>query len=102
MDAFDVLCVSAEVRRVVDLVLEQNAGDFVGDEVWWLDCVGGGVEEVVLEGADSDCELQVSAGFEVGVADCMAPEFEGVGGHGIFGGGLFVFAVEGFVEAVGP
>lgn len=38
----------------------------------------------------------------VGVAGCAAPELEGVGREGVFGGGFLVFAVEGFVEAVGP
>jgi len=30
VDAFDVFRIVAEVRRVVDFVLEDDAGDFVG------------------------------------------------------------------------
>ena len=97
MDALDVLDVGAEVGRVVDLVLEKNAGDFVWGDLAWFNRVVGGVEEVVLERARGDCELQVSAGFEVGVADCAAPELQGIGRHGVFGGGFFVFAVGGLV-----
>lgn len=48
MDALDVLGVCTEVGCVVDLVLEEDPGDFVWGEVGGLDCVGAGVEEVVL------------------------------------------------------
>lgn len=79
MDALDVLDVGAEVRRMVDLVLEQDAGDFVWSDFAGFNRVVGGVEEVVLQRARGDCELQVSAGFEVGVADCAAPELQRIG-----------------------
>lgn len=65
MDALDVLDVGAEVCRVVDLVLEQDAGHFVADEICGLDGVVGLVEEVILERARGDCELEVAAGFHV-------------------------------------
>lgn len=97
MDALDVLDVGAEVGRVVDLVLEEDAGDFVCRDLAWLNRVVGGVEEVVLERARGNGELQVSAGLEVGVADCAAPELQGIGRHRVFGGGFFVLAVSGLV-----
>lgn len=102
MDALDVFWVGAEVGGVVDFVLEEDPGDAVGREVGWLDCVGGGVEEVVLETSRGDRQLEVAAGFQVRVTDGSTPEFQRVGGHRVFGGRLFVFAVEGFVEAVCP
>jgi hypothetical protein len=97
VDALDVLDVGAEVGRMIDLVLEEDARNFVWGNLAWLNRVVGGVEEVVLERARGDCELQVSACFEVGIADCAAPELEGIGRHGIFGGGFFVLAVGGLV-----
>lgn len=97
MDALDVLDIGAEVGRVVDLVLEENARDFVCGDLSRFNRVVGGVEEVVLERARGDCELQVSAGFEVGVADCSAPELQGIRRHGVFGGRFFILAVGGLV-----
>jgi len=54
VDALDVFWVGAEVGGVVDFVLEQDPGDAIGREVGRLDCVGGGVEEVVLETSRGD------------------------------------------------
>lgn len=62
MDALDVLDVGAEVGRVVDLVLEEDAGDPVADELRGLDCVVLGVEVVGFQGAGEDGELEVSSG----------------------------------------
>lgn len=47
--SLDILVVGAEVSRVVDLILEQDAGVFVADEVGGLIDIGGFEEEVVLE-----------------------------------------------------
>lgn len=54
MDPLDVLGVRAEVRGVVDFILEEDAGDFVADDVWGFDGVGSGVEVVFLQGAGCD------------------------------------------------
>ena len=102
MDALDVRNVRAEVRRVVNLVLEENARDFVPDEVCRLVDVVARVEEVVLERAGSDGKLEVAAGFHVGVANGASPHFDRICVHGIFGGTFLVFPVEGFEQAVGP
>ena len=94
MNPLNIFNIRAEIRRMVDLILEQDAGDFVADEVGGLDGVGGCVEEVGLEGARCDGELQVPTCFHVRVADGTSPQFDGVRGHGIFRRGLLVFAVE--------
>ncbi len=48
MNSFNVLWVGAEVGGVIDLVLEEDPRDFVGDEAGGLDRVVACVEEVVL------------------------------------------------------
>ena len=48
MDALNVFGIRTKIGCMVDLVFEEDSGDFVGDEVWWLDYVGVGVEKVVL------------------------------------------------------
>lgn len=47
MDALDVFGVIAKIRRVVDFILEDDAGGFVGQDLGRLDCVVG-LEEVVV------------------------------------------------------
>jgi hypothetical protein len=46
--------------------------------------------------------LEVPSCFHIRISDSMAPEFDCLSGHCIFGGGFFVFAVEGLEEAVSP
>lgn len=62
MDALDVLDFGAKVGRMVDLVLKEDAGDFVADEVGRLDRVGFRVEVVVVERAGLDGEDEVASG----------------------------------------
>ncbi len=57
MDSLDILDVVAKVRCVIYFVLEQDARDFVADEVGRLDGVVVGVEEIGLERSGSDGEL---------------------------------------------
>lgn len=87
---------------MINLILKQDPRDFVTDELCRLDRVVAIVQIVVLQRAGCDSELEVSAGFHVGVADGAAPHLERVGEHAVFGGGLLVFAVVGFVEALRP
>jgi hypothetical protein len=50
----------AEVGCVVDLVLEEDAGDFVGHKARRLDGGAGEEVEVVVKGASLNCEHQVA------------------------------------------
>ena len=92
VDPLDVLVVGAKVRRVVDFVLEQDAGVFVADEVCGLVRVGGFEEEVVLESTFLDGQHQIPAGFHGRVADGAAPHFEGITEQGVFGRGFLVLS----------
>lgn len=65
MHGLDVLDIGAEIRRVIDLVLEENARHFIADEVRRLDGVGCGIEEIILKRACCDCQLKVATGFHV-------------------------------------
>lgn len=85
MYPLDILYIRPKIRRMVDFILKEDAGDFVSDEVCGLDGVVGGIEEIGLERAGCDGELEVAASFHICVADGAAPHLDGVGGHGIFG-----------------
>lgn len=61
VNTLDILNVGAEVGRVIDLVLKQDAGYAVGDEVGGLDSIVVGVEVVVLQGPRENGQLQVSS-----------------------------------------
>lgn len=61
VDTLDILDVGAEVGRVIDLVLKQDAGHAVADEVGWLDRIVIGVEVVVLQRPRENGQLQVSS-----------------------------------------
>lgn len=105
MDALDVLLLVAEEGDVVDLVLEQNAGHLVGGELLGLDLRaggGGGVEVVRLERAAEERELQGGPLVQRLVVGRLGPHQQRVDVHGVFRGGLLVFAVAGFVQPVGP
>lgn len=102
MDALDVLCQVAEVRRVVDLVLEQDAGHAVADEVGRLHDVARRVQEVGLEAARRHRQLQVAARLHVGIADGAPPHLQRVGAHGVLGRRFLVLAVERLIQAVRP
>lgn len=102
MDTLDVLDVGTEVRRVINLVLEEDTRDLVADEVGWLVDVVAGVQVVVLQRAGRDGELKVTTGFEVGVTNGATPHLECVGGHGIFGRRFLVTAIPGLVQTVSP
>ena len=86
MDTLDVLDVGAKVGGVIDLVFEEDARDLVGDEGGRLDGAVAGVQEVGLQRAGRDGELEVASGLEVGVADRAAPHLERVGRHAVFRG----------------
>ena len=102
MDALDILRVGAEIRDVVDFVLEQDARDLVGDEIGGLVGVGAFEEEVIVERTFHDREHQVAARFHAGVAGGLAPHFHGVREEGVLGCGFLIFAVAGVEEAFGP
>lgn len=102
MNTLYIFDIGPEVSRVIDFILKEDAGDFIPDEVWRLDGIVGGIEEVRLERSGGDGELEIASCLHVCVADGAAPHFESIGRHAVFGGGLFVFAVVGFVEAMGP
>lgn len=51
MDALDTLNVRREEGRVVNLVLKQDSGHFVADELRWLDLIVLLVKVIMLETA---------------------------------------------------
>lgn len=87
---------------MVDFVLKHNARNLITDEIGRLNGVGGGVEEVVLERACRDGQLEVATSFQIGVTGGGTPHLERVGRHGVFGGGFLVFAVGIVCDTVGP
>ena len=102
VDALNVVVRGAEVGRVVDFILEQDARVLVGQEVGRLVGVGGAEEKVGVEGAALDGEHEGAARLRGGVAGDEAPESEGVAEEGVFRGGFLVLAVAAVEEALGP
>ncbi len=102
MYSLDVLRVCTEVGGVVDFVLEEDTGDFVWCESRRFICIYAAIKEIILQRSRRDGELEVPSCFHIRISDSMAPEFDCLSGHCIFGGGFFVFAVEGLEEAVSP
>jgi hypothetical protein len=60
VDAVDEFRGGAEVSRVVDFVLEEDACYFVGREAGRVDGIGVLEVEVRVEGAGLDCQHEVS------------------------------------------
>lgn len=60
MDTVDEYGGVTKVGCVVDLVLEENAGDLVGNEAWCLDGRGAGEVEVSVEGASLNSEHEIT------------------------------------------
>lgn len=79
MNSLNVFDVGTEVGSVIDLVLEQDASDFVGHELWWLHGIVALEKEIVLQASGMNGELQISAGFDVRVSDNLSPHLDGVG-----------------------
>ena len=102
VDAVDELGFGAEVGRVVDFVLEQDAGHLVRDEAAGLVDVARFEQEVAPQGAPEHGQHQVPTRFHGAVAAGVAPQFDRVGQVRVFGGGFFVFAVGAVEEAFGP
>ena len=48
MNSLDVFNIGAEIRRMINLILEEDTSDFVTDEVSRLDSVVGCVQIVIL------------------------------------------------------
>lgn len=57
MNSLNELRISAKIRRMIDLVLEQDTGDFIPDEICGLNGVVALVEVVVLDSSCGDSEL---------------------------------------------
>ncbi len=102
MDALDILGIGAKVRDVVDFVLEQDAGDFVADEVGRLVRVGALEQEIVAQRALHHRQHQVAARLHVGIAGRFAPHLHRVREQSVLGRGFLVLAVGGVEEAFGP
>lgn len=46
--------------------------------------------------------MEIAASFHIAVSDRASPHLDRIRGHAVFGRGLLVFAIEGFVQAVCP
>lgn len=97
MDALDILDVRAEVCRVIDFVLEQDARDFIPNKIRRLHSIITRIQEIILQRSSSDGELEVATGFHISIANSSPPHLDSVSRHAIFGRRFLVFAVVGFV-----
>lgn len=119
MNALDVLDVHSEVRGVVDLsssqwivstigderahlVLKQDTGHFVPDELRRLILIVTVHQEVVVERASLDGEHQCSSLLETAVSTDLAPHLQSIRGERILTGALLIFTITTFKKALGP
>ncbi len=93
MDALDVLNVGAEVRGMVDLVVEQNAADLVAYKLRRLDVVAVQVEEVVLETPSLNGQHEIASRLHILIVDDLAPHLDAIAGHRVFRRTLLVLAI---------